>query len=425
MRQTERASTRQAGVVGVVETRPRPAADRVAGSPPRGTGADVRGLYVHIPFCARRCNFCDFVTGPEAPGRTEAYLEAVLREAGAERAELFETPPLSTLFLGGGTPSLVPPPLLVAFLARLVKIFPLAANAEVSLEANPEDLYDAHVAALLEAGVNRLSIGLQSLDPETLGELNRGHTPEQGLAALARVQCAGFASHSVDLLLGVPGESEARFLEGLDRVLATGVPHLSVYALTIEEKSVYGRRARAGRFAEASDERFERLYLATIDRAEHAGVAHYEISNFARPGHRARHNLLYWKRASVLGIGVGAVGTAGGARWRNTGSIERYIGHDGAPLREWDERGLEARATEALFLGLRLREGIDLARLAAEFGPRLLAAIEPALGTGRAHGLLEDASSRVRLTRKGLLLSDAVFREITLLPGDLEETRSS
>jgi oxygen-independent coproporphyrinogen-3 oxidase len=271
----------------------------------------VRGLYVHIPFCARRCNFCDFVTGPDAPRRTEAYLDAVLREARAEREELFATPPLETLFLGGGTPSLVTPRLLVSFLARLAEVFPLAPGAEVSLEANPEDLDDAHLAAFREAGVTRLSIGVQSLDPAALRALNRAHTAEAGTAALRRAGRAGFGNRSADLLLAIPGESEALFLDSLDRVLAEGVPHLSVYALTIEEKSVFGRWARAGRFAEESDERFERLYHATIDRAERSGLEHYEISNFARPGFRARHNLLYWRRASVLGIGVGAVGSRG------------------------------------------------------------------------------------------------------------------
>ncbi len=385
----------------------------------RGDGADARGLYVHVPFCARRCNFCDFVTGPEVAGRTETYLDAALAEARAERAELAATPPLETLFLGGGTPSLVAPRLLVRFLARLTEIFPLAAGAEVSLEANPEDLDDARLAAFREAGVNRLSIGLQSLDPAALAALNRGHTPEQGLAALRRAERAGFTNRSVDLLLAIPGETERLFLDGLDRVLGEGVPHLSVYALTVEERSVFGRRARAGRFAEESDERFERLYHATVDRAERAGLAHYEISNFARHGFRARHNLLYWTRASVLAIGVGAVGTAGGARWRNASSIERYVRRAGAPDREWDERTPEARATEAIFLGLRLREGLDLAALREEFGAALLETLAPALARFRALGLLEDSAGRARLTRRGLLLSDAVFRDLTLLPGDL------
>jgi oxygen-independent coproporphyrinogen-3 oxidase len=379
---------------------------------------------VHIPFCARRCRFCDFVTGPEVAGRTEAYLEAVLAEARVERAALPAAPPLETLFLGGGTPSLVAPRLLVRFLARLGEIFPLAAGAEVSLEANPEDLDDAHLAAFREAGVNRLSIGLQSLDPAALAALNRGHTAEQGLAALRRAAHAGFANRSVDLLLGIPGEAERVFLDGLDRVLAEGVPHLSVYALTVEEKSVFGRQARAGRFVEEPDERFERLYHATIDRAGRAGLAHYEISNFARPGFRARHNLLYWTRASVLAVGVGAVGTAGGARWRNAASIERYVRRAGAPDREWDERSPEALATEALFLGLRLREGLDLRALGAEFGAALVERIAPDLARFRSLGLLEEAAGRVRLTRRGLLLSDAVFRDLTLLPGDLEPASS-
>jgi len=391
----------------------------LAGATDRGRGADVRGLYVHIPFCARRCNFCDFVTGPERPGRTEAYLDALLAEARAERGAFPDAPPLETLFLGGGTPSLVAPTLLARFLRELREIFPLAPGAEASLEANPEDLDDEHLAAYAAAGINRLSIGIQSFDADSLAALNRGHTPDQGIAAIGRSSAAGFQNVSVDLLLGVPGEREERFLAGLDRVLAEGIAHLSVYALTIEEKSVYGRLARAGRFAESSDARFERLYYATLDRAEGAGFEPYEISNFAREGRRARHNLLYWRRASVLALGVGAVGTAGGVRWRNASSIERYVRRPGSPDRERDDRGPDALATEALFLGLRLREGIDPAALAAEFGREILAAIAAPIERVRARGLVEEARGRIRLTRAGLLLSDAVFRELTLLPGDL------
>jgi oxygen-independent coproporphyrinogen-3 oxidase len=385
----------------------------------RGGGGDVRGLYVHIPFCARRCNFCDFVTGPDAPGRADAYLDAVLREARAERAALAETPPLATLFLGGGTPSLVPPRRLVAFLSELAELFPLAPGAEATLEANPEDLDAEHLDAYRGAGINRLSVGIQSLDGATLAALNRRHTPGEGLAGLRRAREAGFENRSVDLMLGIPGESEARFQEGVESVLDEGIAHLSVYALTVEERSVFGRRARSGRFVEEPDERFERLYSATIDRAARAGLEHYEISNFARPGFRAAHNVLYWERASVLGIGVGAVGSAGGQRWRNVGSIERYLRHAGVPPREWDDRGIDARATEALFLGLRLRAGIDLAELEREFGPAIRAAVGPAIAAHAAGGRLEAAGRRVRLTRAGLLLSDAVFRDLTLLPGDL------
>jgi oxygen-independent coproporphyrinogen-3 oxidase len=389
-----------------------------------GAGRDVRGLYVHVPFCARRCHFCDFVTGPERPGRTEAYLDAVLAEARAQRSDLPGVPPLDTLFFGGGTPSLVLPRLFARFAADLRAIFPLAPRAEVSLEANPEDVDAAHLDAWREAGVTRLSLGLQSLDPLALRALNRGHSPEQGLGALRRALAAGLESVSVDLLLGIPGEGipgerEDRFLDGLDRVLGEGIAHLSVYALTLEEKSVFGRHARDGRFIEEADERFERLYLGAIDRAERAGLAQYEISNFARAGHRARHNLLYWTRASVLGLGVGAASTVGGARWRNAGSIDRYVRHPGRPERERDDRGPDALATEAIFLALRLRDGLDLGALAAEFGTAVIDATAGAIRRHVERGHLEDAGGRIRLARAGLLLSDAVFRDLTLLPGDL------
>lgn len=392
----------------------------MAGSAPgRGAGADARGLYVHIPFCARRCRFCDFVTGPEAPGRTDAYLAAVLHEARAECAVLAGARPLETLFFGGGTPSLVAPARFASFAAELRTIFPLVHGAEVSLEANPEDLDAEHLAAYRAAGITRLSVGVQSLDDRALALLNRGHTAAVAIDALRRARRAGFDNISADLLLGIPGEGEASFLSGLDRVLAEGIEHLSVYALTLEERSVFGRRARRGEYEESADALFERLYYATLDRAERAGLEHYEISNFAAPGRRSRHNLLYWNRASVIALGVGAVGNVGGVRLRNGGSIERYTRNSGLLEREHDALGVEERLSEAFLLGLRLREGVCLNAIAREFGAGALRAALPAIDRFAAEGLLERDRDRVRLTRRGLMLSDRVLRDLVFLPGEL------
>ncbi len=388
-------------------------------APNRGSGADARGLYVHIPFCARRCRFCDFVTGPEHPGRTEAYLDALLDEAHADRAALPEAPALSTLFFGGGTPSLVAPTLFSRFVRGLRAIFPLQTCAEVSLEANPEDLDAEHLNAYREAGITRLSIGVQSLNDRALAFLNRGHTAQVALDAIRRARCAGFDNISADLLLGIPEETEESFLAGVDQILAEGIEHLSVYALTLEEKSVFGRRASRGAYQESGDAVFERLYYATLDRADRAGLEHYEISNFAKPGRRSRHNLLYWNRASVVALGVGAVSNVGGVRLRNGGSIEHYLRLAGVVEREVDELGVEERLSEAFLLGLRLRDGIRLDEIAREFGAHALDAARPAIDRFIADGLLEHDRERVRLSQRGLILSDRVLRELIFLPGDL------
>jgi oxygen-independent coproporphyrinogen-3 oxidase len=359
------------------------------------------------------------VTGPEVPGRSGRYLDAVLREAAAEREALPEVPLLETLYFGGGTPSLVEPDVFASFARELRAIFPLAAGAEVTLEANPEDLDRAHLAAYASAGITRLSIGVQSLDSAALAYLNRGHSPETALDAIRAARRAGFTNVSADLLLGIPGESEESFLSGLERVLDEGIGHLSVYALTLEEKSVFGRWARHGRHAESEESVFERLYYATLDRAAAAGLEQYEISNFARAGRRSTHNLLYWSRASVLALGVGAVGNVGGIRLRNGGSIDRYLRSGGTPAREHDRLGREERATEAFFLGLRVRDGISLEEIARELGADVVASARPAIDRFLREGLLEERGPRIRLTRRGLMLSDAVFRELVFLPGDL------
>ncbi|MFN0151048.1 MAG: radical SAM family heme chaperone HemW [bacterium] len=388
-------------------------------APNRGSGADARGLYIHIPFCARRCRFCDFVTGPEHPGRTEAYLDALLTEARAERAALPDAPALSTLFFGGGTPSLVAPELFTRSARHLRASFPLEPGAEVSLEANPEDLDVEHLDAYRAAGITRLSIGVQSLNDRALAFLNRGHTAGVALDAIRRARRAGFDNISADLLLGIPEETEESFLAGVDQILAEGLDHLSVYALTLEERSVFGRLATRGAYEQSSDAIFERLYYATLDRADRAGLEHYEISNFAMPGRRSRHNLLYWNRASVIALGVGAVSNVGGVRLRNGGSIEHYLRFDGVVARAVDELGVEERLSEAFLLGLRLRDGIRLAEIAREFGERAFDAAWPAIDRFIGEGLLEYDRDRVRLSRRGLILSDRVLRELTFLRGDL------
>jgi oxygen-independent coproporphyrinogen-3 oxidase len=372
------------------------------------------GLYVHVPFCEAKCSYCHFAIDPRRPddARQERYLRAVLAEmaeAGAARAD--------TLYLGGGTSSL----LAAGRVARLVEAarrrFGLPADAEVTLEANPRDLDGDGFRALREAGVSRLSVGVQSLDDGVLREMGRRHDAADARRAVADARRAGFASVSLDLILGWPGETWERWRATLAEVAGLAPDHVSVYLLEVEGRTVLAHRAREGRLALPEDDRVADLYHATVDVLESRGLARYEISNFARPGHESRHNGKYWDDQPFLGFGLSAHSYRHGRRWWNVDTYGRYcraIEEGGARAARAGERGLAPRERrgEALFTGLRRRGGVDLAGFRARYGAGPLDEGEYGASLRDAFdaGLVEVAEGRLRLTDRGVLLANEVFQ---------------
>ena len=363
------------------------------------------GLYVHFPWCRHLCPYCDFpvaVTRGEPPH--DAYLAAVQDEL-AERAPEVAGRRLVSIYLGGGTPSLWRPDCIAAVVAAGARALSAdAAGLEVTIEANPADCTAARLTAWRAAGVNRVSIGVQSLDPGELVTLGRDHRMGDGAAALEAARAAGFRSVSADLILGVPGDAPA-VLPAHALPIASGVDHLSVYELTIEERTIFGKRVRAGTLVPRDEDALAELYEAAHGALTGAGFDHYEVSSYARPGHRAVHNSLYWRGAEFLGVGVGAASFVrepggGGRRRTNVRSAPRYLAARGdARVAEITRSDAAELAADLVWLGLRTADGVAEDDLAgrADLVAWLL-----------GEGLATRAGGRLHPTLRGYLYADQV-----------------
>ncbi len=378
----------------------------------RGPGGERYGLYVHCLFCLRRCPYCDFNVAIYREDRVGPFVAALAAELGRYAGLPWAgRVPAVSLFFGGGTPSLLPPDALGELIAAARLRLGLQPDAEVTLEANPEDLAAERLAAFRAAGVTRLSLGVQSLDDALLRRLGREHTAEMARAAYAAARRAGFANVSVDLLYGCPGQDLATWRATLAEILGWGPEHLSAYALTLEPGTAFGRRPPPGLPDDAvTTAQFERL----CERASAAGLERYEISNFARPDFRSQHNLLYWRRGDYLGLGPGAHAALGATRFGNERSQTRYRATLAAgrwPI-AWTERLTPAQVRgERIVLGLRLAEGIPRAWLESHFADAP-GRLDRVLDRYRTAGLLTERDDRLALTPRGVLLSDSLFAEL-------------
>lgn len=359
------------------------------------------GLYLHIPFCRQRCHYCSFNTGPYRPPAMARFLSALLQEIDlVGEAPWAGRVAIGTVFLGGGTPSLLEADELATILERVGKRFSVLPGAEVTTECNPESLTHEKAEGYRLAGVNRLSLGVQSLEAELLARLGRLHSPEEARRAFDNAREAGFDNVSVDLMYGLPGLNVARWEHTVKEILAWRPEHLSAYALTLDEGS---RWAAEGVTDLPDEETATAHYWALARLAREAGYEHYEISNYARPGSRSRHNQVYWRREEYLGLGPGACGFLGDVRYGNVKPVERYCAllEAGAlPLGSWEILTPGQRQAERRILGLRLCDGVPLDWLADR---------APEIETWRALGLAEVAEGRCRLTEAGFLLSDSLF----------------
>jgi oxygen-independent coproporphyrinogen-3 oxidase len=396
---------------------PAPADGALPASAVAGLGRHGFGIYLHVPFCAARCGYCDFTTytPAESGGGTQyrdAYVGRVLAELELARRVLgADTPPVDTVFVGGGTPTLLPPTDLARLLEAIGTTFGLREGAEVTVEANPETVDPATLRALCRAGFTRISLGMQSAVPHVLAVLDRRHRPGRPEQAVADALAAGFEHVSLDLIYGTPGETAADWAASLAAATATAVDHVSAYALVVEPGTALARTVRAGLLPGPDDDVLADRYEQADAALAAAGLHWYEVSNWARDkAARCRHNLLYWRGGDWWGLGPGAHSHVNGVRWWNVKHPRAYgerLNARESPAAAREVLGEDSRRLEDVLLGVRLVDGLPLDRLD---GSGRAAAVRAA-----ADGLLDPAAraaGRAVLTRRGRLLADAVVRDL-------------
>jgi putative oxygen-independent coproporphyrinogen III oxidase len=388
---------------------PVPESGPVAGGPTKGPF----GVYAHVPFCASRCGYCDFNTyTPDEGVVRDGYVDTMLAEL-ARAAELVTPTRVDTVFVGGGTPTLLPPGELGRLLDGIDKVWGLSADAEITTEANPESVTPDSLRALRAAGFTRISLGMQSAAPHVLKVLDRRHTAGRAAAVAGEARAAGFGHVNLDLIYGTPGERPEDFQASVDAVVAAGVDHVSAYALIVEDGTRLAARIRRGDLPQPDDDVAADRYLAAEATLTAAGFRWYEVSNWARDDDaRCRHNLLYWHGADWWGLGPGAHSHVGGTRWWNVKHPAAYakaVESGDWPAAGREVLGAEETATEEIMLRLRLADGLPLERLtpAAHRAARTL--VTDGLLSGDAF-----AAGTAVLTLHGRLLADAAVRTLLL-----------
>ncbi|ARU16114.1 radical SAM family heme chaperone HemW [Croceicoccus marinus] len=371
-------------------------------------------LYIHWPFCLKKCPYCDFNSHVRSGVDIGAWEAALLADMAHER-EATGPDPLTSIFFGGGTPSLMPPALVERLIAQATRLWTPAPGLEITLEANPSSVEAAAFGDLARAGVNRVSLGLQSLNDEALRFLGRLHDAREGTAALEVAQNA-FERVSFDLIYARPGQSAAEWQVELARALAFGTGHLSLYQLTIEPGTRFATDHRLGRFALPEDDLAADIFTLTRDMTAAAGLPAYEVSNHARPGEESRHNLTYWRYGDYVGIGPGAHGRRRSVATQRHRKPENYLSactRNGHGMSESRPLAASEQASEALMMGLRLEEGVDLAQMAHRFGLPGDALIDADKARFyRGLGMIERDGPRLRVAPQGMVLLDALLGEL-------------
>lgn len=371
-------------------------------------------VYVHVPFCARKCAYCDFNAYAGAEALIPAYVDALVREVDACVPRACAAP---TVYLGGGTPTLLEVEQAAALLAAVRRGFAVDPGAEITIEANPTSADAARFARLRALGFNRISIGVQAFDDGLLAAMDREHTGAQAERAVTAARAEGFGNVSIDLMFGFPGQSLAMWEETLGRALELGTDHVSLYSLTIEPGTRFERLHAGGKLTLPPEDDQVQMYELAVDALARAGLERYEVSNFARPGCEARHNMTYWRNEPYLGFGAGAVSYSGGTRWTNEKHPARYIARvrSGAPLAVTSET-LDHRASagETAMLGLRMARGLDLIALRRRYGEPVTTELLRRLDGAIARGLVVLDATSARMTAAGFLLANEVA--VDLLP---------
>ena len=369
---------------------------------------DPFGLYIHVPFCASRCGYCDFNTytpGELGGDLTSDYLSALEKELEMAAAQVGRE--AETVFIGGGTPSLLGADGLGRILGRVRDTFGLAPGAEVTTESNPESTSPEYFAGLLDAGFTRLSLGMQSASPSVLAVLERAHTPGRAFDAAREAIAAGFENVNLDMIYGTPTEEDADVALTLERALETGVDHISAYSLIVEDGTRMARKVSKGLLPAPDEDVLARRYEMISSTLEAEGFEWYEVSNWAKPGGECQHNRIYWVDGNWWGAGPGAHSHLGDERFFNEKNPRTYIKAIEAgelPIKEREQLTEADRHTERIMLGLRLREGIPASWLAP--------AAEPVAARFIERGLLEQVGDRLRVTKAGRLLADGIITDL-------------
>lgn len=367
-------------------------------------------LYLHVPFCVKRCAYCDFVSGIYSRGKETAYAEALKREV-----QRIDNPgSLSTLYIGGGTPTVLSGVVLSALVGHIFKALLFAPEYEATIEANPGLIETDKLLMIRSSGITRISIGVQSFNRNELKTLGRLHGPDDAEQGMQCARRCGFDNIGIDLIYGIPGQCMDSWRETLQSTVRLRPEHISTYELTLEEGTKISRDISKGRYKKPEDEMVVAMYNKAIDYLSAEGYEQYEISNFALPGYRCRHNLNYWDAGDYYGVGLGAHSHISGVRYQNTENLDEYIDsvhRDAGPVISRVELTPDEKMSEALFLGLRKTDGIDLKRLLITSGFDILSRYQNEIKELEEAGLLEKNAkgSRIRLTRRGLLLSNEVF----------------
>ncbi|WP_027968562.1 radical SAM family heme chaperone HemW [Streptococcus equinus] len=367
--------------------------------------------YIHIPFCTQICYYCDFSKVFIKNQPVDAYLQALLREF-----ESYDIKKLRTLYIGGGTPTSITAEQLEYLLTNLTKHLDLSVLEEFTIEANPGDLTEDKIEVLKNSAVNRVSLGVQTFNDKHLKQIGRSHNEAQIYSTIENLKKAGFHNISIDLIYALPGQTMEDVKENVAKAIALDIPHLSLYSLILEHHTVFMNKMRRGKLQLPQEDLEAEMFEYIISELEKNGFEHYEISNFTKPGFESRHNLMYWDNAEYYGVGAGASGYLNGVRYRNRGPIQHYlkaVSEGNARLSE-ETLTKEEMMEEELFLGLRKKSGVSIARFEEKFGVSFEERYGQIVRELCNQGLLVPDDNVVRMTKKGLFLGDTVAERFIL-----------
>lgn len=367
--------------------------------------------YVHIPFCTQICYYCDFSKVFIKNQPVDAYLQALIREF-----ERYDIKQLRTLYIGGGTPTAITAQQLDYLLTNLTKNLDLSVLEEFTIEANPGDLTEDKIEVLKQSAVNRVSLGVQTFNDKQLKQIGRSHNEAQIYDTIASLKEAGFDNISIDLIYALPDQTMSDVKENVAKALALDIPHLSLYSLILEYHTVFMNKMRRGKLNLPQEDLEAEMFDYIITELEKNGFEHYEISNFTKPGFESRHNLMYWDNAEYYGVGAGASGYIAGVRYRNQGPIQHYlkaVSEGNARLSE-EVLTKEEMMEEELFLGLRKKSGVSIAKFEERFGISFEERYGQVVAELRQQGLLVPDDEMIRMTKKGLFLGDTVAEKFII-----------